>query len=57
MEAGLTDHVWSLDELVRLLGPENSRSGAMKYRLAMWAVQAFWLRASGYFISFRLPFR
>jgi len=32
-----TDQVWTLEELVRLLDPENGRSGWMKYRIGIWA--------------------
>ena len=35
------DHVWSLEESVKLLDPEDRGSGGMKYRIIMWAVAGF----------------
>jgi hypothetical protein len=40
MEVGLTDHVWSLEELVGLLGAENDGGCGMKWFFLMSFVAA-----------------
>jgi len=37
MEAGLTDHVWSLEELVGLLEQKQAEAGSMKKRAVLIA--------------------
>jgi hypothetical protein len=46
-------HVWSLEELVRPLDPENGRKGGMKHRIIMWAVAG--CLVAGFWVLYFFP--